>query len=141
MPNNLTLAEAFKASGKTAPTGAVNKGLVYRPTVLTQARIRFLNRKYNLDYEQQRTILVTDPDRRGVVRWEDYPETQIDQRQLERHPAPEARFAPLEAPMSDYRLMTAIQRDFVDWAFRTGQVSCASQRGAQGLSWSGGLSG
>jgi hypothetical protein len=123
LPNNLTLAEAFKAGGKIAPTGALNKGMIYRPVILAQARIRYLNRTYNLDYEQIQTVLVTNPDRRGVVRWEEYPEAQIDQRQLENRPAPEARFASLEAPMSDYRLMTAIQRDFIDWAFRTGQVN------------------
>ncbi len=122
LPANLTLSEALQASGKASATQATNKGLVYHPAVLAQARIRFLNRRYNLDYELIKSVLATDPDRRGMVRWEEYPESQIDPRKLEDQPAPEARFTSLEAPLTDSKLMTAIQRDFVDWAFRTGQV-------------------
>jgi hypothetical protein len=122
LPNSLTLTEAFKAAGEALPPSGKNLGLIYRPAVLAQARVRFLNRKYDLDHEELRSVLVGAPDRRGVVRWEDFPATPLDPKQLEDGPAPETRFAALEAPFSDAKTLTVLERDFVDWAYRTIQI-------------------
>jgi hypothetical protein len=122
LPYNLTLTEAFATAGETPPTTAKAQGLIYRPAVLGQARVRFLNRRYDLDHEEKRSVLVSTPDRRGVVRWEEYPATPIDPGQLDDHPASDARFATLEAPFSDAKILAALEKDFVDWAFRTIQI-------------------
>lgn len=123
LPNNLTFTQAFKAAGRAYPPEAYSQGLVYRPALLAQAYIRFLDRKYNLDTEVYKTAVVTAPDRRGVVRWENFPGTPIDSNQLDDAPDPQARFSTPEAPLTDAKLMAALQRDFQDWAYRTGQVS------------------
>jgi hypothetical protein len=73
LPNNLTFTQAFKAAGRPYPQEAYSQGLVYRPVLLAQAHIRFLDRKYNLDYEMDTACLVPSADRRGVVRWENLP--------------------------------------------------------------------
>jgi hypothetical protein len=122
LPNNLTLAEASQAAGVTLPSNTKNLGLIYKPAVLGQARVRFLNRKYGLDHEEVRSVLVNAPDRRGAVRWEDFPATPIDPKSMDDGPAPEARFAALDAPFSEAKILTAMQRDFIDWAFRTLQI-------------------
>ncbi len=122
LPNNLTLAEAYKATGEVPPATGKNLGLIYRPAVLCQARVRFINRKYDLDHEELRSVLVSAPDRRGVVRWEDFPTTPRDPDQLEDQPAPEARFATLEVPFSDAKILAALEKDFIDWAFRTIEI-------------------
>jgi hypothetical protein len=122
LPHNQTLTEAFTAVGEISPTTVKNPGLIYRPAVLGQARVRFLNRKYDLDHEEIRSVLVSNPDRRGVVRWEEYPATPLDPGRFDDRPAPEARFAPLEAPLSDAKILTALEKDFIDWAFRTIQI-------------------
>ena len=126
LPNNMTLSQAFKASGRAYPAEATSKGLIYRPVVLGQARVMFLNRKYNLDYELFRTVLVAAPDRRGVIRWENFPAAALDARALDDQPAPGALYAMLEAPFSDAKIMTALQKDFLDWTFRTAQVMVRS---------------
>lgn len=123
LPNNLTLSAAFKAAERSTPQDAQNQGLVYRPVILGQVSIRFLNRKYNLDYELRKTVLVPDPDRRGFVRWEDYPMRSIDPKQLETKPNPQSRFSTLEAPFTDAKLIMALKKDFLDWAFRSGEVA------------------
>jgi hypothetical protein len=122
LPNNLTLTEAYNSVGEAPPTTVKNQGLVYRPAVLGQARVRFLNRKYDLDHEEIRSVVVSNPDRRGVVRWEEYPATPLDPRQLDDRPAPEARFTSLEAPINDAKILAALEKDFIDWAFRTIQI-------------------
>jgi hypothetical protein len=122
LPNNLTLTEAFDAAGEVATPVVKNQGLIYRPAVLGQARVRFLNRRYDLDHEETRSVLVGAPDRRGVVRWEEFPTTPIDPERLDDHPAPEARFSGLEAPFGDAKILSALERDFIDWAFRSIQI-------------------
>ena len=72
LPNNLTFTQAFKAAGRPFPNEAISQGLVYHPVILGQANIRYINRKYNLDANQRKTILAANPDRRGMVRWENF---------------------------------------------------------------------
>ena len=123
LPENLTLSEALKNSPPAAQQSAVSQGLVYHPVLLAQASILFLNRKYDLDYELLRTAVVSAPDRRGIVRWENYPAAQIDPRSLDAQPGPQARFASLDAPLSDAKVLNSLERDFSDWAFRSAKVS------------------
>ncbi|MFQ5436742.1 MAG: ATP-binding protein, partial [Anaerolineae bacterium] len=54
------------------PSGVELAGLLYRPALLAQAEIRFLNRKYDLDKLVTRTAVVHEPDRRGMMRWDDF---------------------------------------------------------------------
>jgi hypothetical protein len=89
--------------------------------ILAQASIRYLNRKYNLDFEALKTAVVQNPDRRGVVRWDDFTATPIEQRVLDDQPDPQARFETLEAPFSEAKTLAALQKDFVDWAYRTAE--------------------
>ncbi|MBN2147393.1 MAG: DUF87 domain-containing protein [Anaerolineales bacterium] len=123
LPNNLTFTQAFKAAGRAYPPEAFSQGLVYRPVIIGQASVRFLNRKYNLDCEIQKTVLVKDPDRRGIVRWENYPSQPIPAQQLDESPDPQARFTPLEAPFTDGKALAAMDKDFLDWVYRTTQAT------------------
>ncbi len=117
LPNNLTLAAAFKAAGQAIPQGTTGKGLLYKPVLIAQADIRYMQHKYNLDYEQKCTALVAKPDPRGVVRWEETLSAAIDPAALD-NPAPNAVYAGLEAPFSDGRIIKGLESDFVDWVYR-----------------------
>jgi len=123
LPNNLTMVEAFRAAGKPVPAQALGQGLLYKPVLLVQADIRYLQRKYDLDHEEKRAALVPDPDPRGVVRWENYQTSPVSLAQLERDAAPGARFGLLEAPFSDARTIKSLESDFVDWVYRRSSVT------------------
>ena len=122
LPNNLTLEEAAATSHRQVSRDAKNLGLLYRPVLLAQADIRFTNRKYKLDTDVQRAVLVEEPDRRGNVRWDEHSQTPFDERGLERRPASDARFVNLEPPLSDVNTLRALEKDFEDWAYRTSEV-------------------
>lgn len=122
LPNSLSFTQAFKAARRPYPPEAHSLGLIYRPLLLAQAGVRFLNRKYDLDYELQLAALVPNPDRRGVVRWEDYEADPISPKTLDAVPEGRARFAPLETPLNDVKLINALRNDFQDWAYRTAAV-------------------
>ncbi len=123
LPNNLSLVEAFKAAGQPVPAQALGQGMLYKPVLIAQANTRYLQRKYNLDYEARQAALVSNPDRRGVVRWEEVPTNPIDPRTLDDPPAPGARYDVLEAPLNDARLLKSLETDFTDWAYRRGTVT------------------
>jgi len=123
IPNNLTLSQAFKAGGHEIPVEASSHGLIYRPVILSQASARLVNIKYKLDIDVYKTALVENPDRRGIVRWDNYPMEQIDPAKLDKAPESQARFASPEAPLNDVKQMNALQKDFLEWVFRTSEVS------------------
>jgi hypothetical protein len=129
LPNNLSLSEALRSAGPEFQQASGSQGLVYHPVLLAQARTLFLNRKYNLDYELPQTVIVANPDKRGVVRWENFPATPLDPRKLEDQPAPQARFTSLDVPLSDAKTLNALQKDFADWAFRLAKVTVHANEG------------
>lgn len=123
LPNNLSFSEAFSAAGRSMPGDAQSLGMIYRPALLAQTRIRYLNRKYDLDHEQQHTILTLKPDRRGAMRWEDIEAGKIESEALDDQPDPRARYASLEAPLSESRTMKSMERDFLDWNYHNSSVT------------------
>ena len=97
--------------------------MIYRQVIISQASARLYNLKYSLDIDTYKTALVVNPDRRGIVRWDNYTCSRIDSASIDQAPDPQARFAPLETPLNDFRLMNALEKDFVDWAYRSTQVT------------------
>lgn len=118
LPNNITLTEAAAADGRSLDADAQQHGLLYRPVLLAQANVRFRNRKYGVSADIIQTALVEEPDRRGMVRWEEYLSMPLEERSLDRAPAPQGRFEALEAPLSATRSVKAMRTDFVDWIYR-----------------------
>lgn len=123
LPHNLTLSQAERIVGERLPVDSRPLGLLYRPVLLAQADVHYLNRKYNLDYAVKRTAVVPEPDRRGAVRWQDYSTGSIDARSLDNRPAPGARFAGLEEPLSAERVLRSLESDFQDWVYRDSAVT------------------
>jgi hypothetical protein len=122
LPNNLTFTESFQAANRAYPEDAHSQGLIYRPVLCAQASVRFFERKYNLDSELRWIALVSAPDRRGIVRWEEFPASPVDPGKVSVLPDPQGRFASLEAPLSDVKIMAAMKGDFEDWVYRTAMV-------------------
>ncbi len=122
LPNNLTVSQAAQKDGRSLAADAQPMGLLYRPVLLAQADVRFLNRKYNLDHELKKTAVVIEPDRRGAVRWDDFTAKPIPSGGLDRAPVPDARFANLEEPLADAKIWRTLQTDFVDWVYRGTEV-------------------
>jgi hypothetical protein len=122
LPNNLTFTEAFKAAGRQFPPQAFNQGLVYKPVILAQASARLYNLRYKLDIDTSKTAVVENPDRRGIVRWDNFLAEKIDPAQLDQSPDPQARFASLENPMNDPKAINSLQKDFLEWTYHTTQV-------------------
>lgn len=122
LPNNLTITQAFRQAGGEPPGEFESLALLYRPALLGQVSVRYLERKYELDVEQTHTVLVPEPDRRGFIRWEDYQSAGVDPRVLSTPPDPRARYLTLEAPLNDAALLKNLQNDLEEWVYRSQDV-------------------
>ncbi|MBT3336600.1 MAG: DUF853 family protein [Anaerolineae bacterium] len=118
LPFNLSLVEAFNAANRAMGTDAEQVGMLYRPTLLAAATVRFLKPKYGVDSDLSRALLVTNVNARGVIRWEEAGR-EIQMNALGRMPAPQSRFVALEPPFSASKSLNALKRDFKDWVYRS----------------------
>jgi hypothetical protein len=123
LPQNYSLPEAFQAAQKSMPPQAMVQGVVYRPTLLAGAQIRIMDRKYGVETDVTRAALVDSLDRRGIVKWDEFTYNGPSLDKIETSPAASARFAGIDAPLNDSKLMNALQKDFTDWIFRNSSVT------------------
>jgi hypothetical protein len=128
LPANLTIVEAWRAARQNPPHDARIEGFLYRPALLAAARIRFLDRRYGVDSEIMRIALVDKLDPRGVVRWENFPYQGPGLERLEHEAPPQSRYEALPAPLGDARLLAALQRDFIDWVYRSTTLSARANQ-------------
>jgi len=56
------------------------------------------------------------------VRWDEELANAVNVSDLDAPPDPQARFAALEAPFNDGKLIAAMQNDFEEWIFRQAEV-------------------
>jgi hypothetical protein len=98
------------------------QAVIYHPSLLGSAQVRFLDRKLGVDSNLTRVVLVNDPARNSAVRWEDYFLQGQALDKIETEPALGARFGLIDAPLNDPKRMTALQKDFTDWVYRNSSV-------------------
>jgi hypothetical protein len=122
LPNNLTLSEAVRTAGLATPADPSKAALVYKPTLFGQVQIRYLDRRYSVDQTVRRTVLVPDPDPRGMIQWDDFKTTAVDPKALSGQAVGGAKYGSLENPLADVKMVAAMQKDFLDWVFQTGEL-------------------
>lgn len=125
MENNLTAAAAVKSAQRDSASAATGR-LIYKPALVAHASARILDRKVNLDVDRTMTALVMDPDRRGIIRWEEYLSEPIPFELVEEAPLPEVRFADLDPPLTDGKVLRQLEKDYVDFVYRNMELRLPS---------------
>ena len=128
LPQNYSLPEAFSAAGRTMPPEVVIEGVIYRPALLASAHVRILDRKLGVDSEIVRTALVNALEKRGTVRWDDHVYMGPSLENVNSAPVPSARFGTIDSPLNDTKLMTALQKDFTNWVYRSTSVKARANQ-------------
>lgn len=121
LSNNVPLSQAQRNAG-LQDEKAQTTGLVYEPALLAQSSVRFLDRKIKLDHVVTYPHLVLQPDRRGVIHWEDHKVKPITNDALDPSPTREARYRNLEVPLTDAKLMRSLKADFADYVYRSASL-------------------
>jgi hypothetical protein len=122
LSQNYSLPEAFKAADQSMPSEAQMTGVIYRPALVASAQVRVLDRKLGVDSEISRAAFIQAPEKRGSVRWDEYPINAHTLENPESSPMPSTRFGTIDTPLNDAKLMSALQKDFADWVYRNSSV-------------------
>jgi hypothetical protein len=116
------VAEYFLPVNVDADGNSESVGVLYHPVLLAQANVRVLNRKYGLDMELKRTAVISEPDERGVIHWQEHETSAIDPRDIEPTPKKDGRFSSLEGALNDAKAISALEKDFVDWVYHDTEI-------------------
>lgn len=119
LPNDLGVSEA--ASALNLQDQASPEGIIYRPALLCQAEVRFINTRYNLQYVKKATC-VLESFSSGLVRWDDAGFRHLEPASLSQHPLPQARFATMPGWLGDAHRLDAMRKEFLEWVYRTGAI-------------------
>jgi len=120
MPVGVEWADALRATGLLA-AGVKSRGLLYRAGLYAQAEVRYLQRRYNLDYSRRMAALVHDNEGNRVD-WEGFVREPLANAELGGQAVAGAQFEVAPPWMSDARRIKALERDFVDWLVQTGVI-------------------
>ncbi len=116
LPNTITSSQALKGE-KHDPEESEVLGLMYKPALLVQADVRYLDRKSNLDHVDSNAAIVEDVDPKGFIRWDEWSISPLDPASFDSGPSPDAQFAPLEAPLNDAKRLKTVEKDFHDYIY------------------------
>ncbi len=117
-------AEAMKAAGRSEVFDPAALKTLYRPALVAQARVAYLERKYNLSQEVVFTGRIDEMKRKGLVRWENQLVAPLDPDVLTTTPVKNARYDTLEdLPLDDSTFVKGLEADFVDWIYRTQTIT------------------
>ena len=120
LPSNKGLSQALDEVKDLIGVTAQQPKVLYRAALAGQARVGFLDRKYNISQEKLFAVRIEEMQRKGLIRWEDYLVEPIDIRDLARSPLPNATFDTLDnLPVIDSKYVNELEKDFQDWIYRT----------------------
>jgi hypothetical protein len=120
IPPQLGVGEAMQHAGLS---GTVEGGgIVYRPVLIAQAELRYLNQRIGLNTSMRKAAMVKDVTS-TLVQWDEYAWQAYKTQDLHSQPLPQARFGALPGWLTDQRRLTMMQKDFVDWLYRTGAIN------------------
>jgi hypothetical protein len=121
IPAGVTVQRALTAHGGALRGPLEPLGLVYKPALLAQAEVRYLNPRYDLDYATWVACLLPDPGPNPD--WEAYTRPPFDPASLTGKPLPQARYIDLPTMLSRAGGFATLQKDFLDWVFATGTLT------------------
>jgi hypothetical protein len=124
--DDLTLSAAASAAGITLASQSHATTLHYRPALLAQATVRFLERKYDLDHLLRRAALVTEIPEKGLLRWESFVTTPIEPEALDAAPVPGSRFGSLPPSLSQSQALKGARADYLDWVYHNTSLKIAA---------------
>jgi hypothetical protein len=121
IPADLGISQAVSEASLPVAGSIEAEGLVYKPTLLAQAEVRYIVQKYGMEYSQKVASLVSGGTR-NLLDWEKYVWRVYERSELQSSPLPNSLFAVLPGWLSDAKAATAFRSDFEDWVFRTGTI-------------------
>jgi hypothetical protein len=125
VPVEMGISEAAEGMNISLSATLQPEGIVYKPQLLAQAEIRYLAARFNFEYQRPVTAAIGELPG-SIITWESYAWKAYHPADLQNQPLPQSRFMALPGWLADGRRMAALQRDFLDWVYRTGTLRLRS---------------
>ena len=122
LPNRLTNQQAvgeWEQANQVRAQSVSNATLVYQPILLAQAIVRYQERKASIYTVREFSYHVSDLQRAGLIRWDDYFAETFDARSLSGQPFGQALFGDLPPGLTDGPRMKALKRELTDMLYNT----------------------
>ena len=121
LPAQLSLDEALKAmarerGGSARLAAGVEGTLVYQPALVGLATVHFAHTKSRQTFAREVSYLLPLETEGQALDWSAAP-AQLQERDLEREPAPEAWFAELPADLGDAKRYATLAKEFEEYLF------------------------
>lgn len=126
LPANIPLQQAIayweQQSGMRA--GQVPRNIMlYRPFLLAQVQVRYADRKMGLNMVETYAFHLLNVERSGLISWEQNVARPVNAAQLSREPFGECAFGELPPGVSDKKRMTELEKDVVDYIYKTTAIA------------------
>jgi hypothetical protein len=97
--------------------------LIYKPVLLAQVVVRYLDRKIGIEEDQRWAFQVPNLEKAGIVRWSEYQATPIDPGNVSDAPMQDdAYFGNIPTGVTDSKRMTALKPEVIDYVYRTASL-------------------
>jgi len=121
LPNSLTLENAARNQQIQLSPDAKVERIEYHPTLISQAEVRYLDRRYSLQMSIKKAAIVEDETGR-MIRWDDFISSPIENKDLGQSALPQSSYRDLPMWLSDTRNFKSLQTDFMDWIYRSASI-------------------
>ncbi len=126
LPTLITTQQAIRDWEKKLGYDASSFGgaqLLYKPVLLAQLAVRYLDRKTGVETDQRWAFHVPNVDKSGLVAWSEYQVSPIDPKQVSGEPFGEAHYGTPAPGLTDSKRMTALKAEVVDYVYRSATLN------------------
>jgi len=96
---------------------AEEPALIYEPCLLALGRVSFVDRKRGVNESRQISLLAQPGDLGAIIRWQDADPIDLDPKEMEGQPEPDALFGPVPSELNTASELKALAKDFSDYLY------------------------
>lgn len=128
LPHLMTGQQAIAAWERRTNFSAQSVGnltLAYKPILLSQAGVRYQDRKSSIYTLRMYAYQVPGLEKVGIVHWDEYLAHPVDVKTISSEPFGTALYGDLSSGLTDSKRLTALQRELIDYLYNTARLSVA----------------
>jgi hypothetical protein len=119
LPSRLSSSRALARLEEELGQGleAEKPALIYEPCLLALGRVSFVDRKRGVSESRQVGLLVQPGELGAIVRWQDADPIDLDPKELEGQPEPDALFGSVPSQLNTASELKALGKDYSDYLY------------------------
>ncbi len=122
LPANINLQQALSQWERTYHQQAFlnERALIaYRPFLLAQCQIRYMDRKYDINTIQTHAYHVFGVERTGLIHWDEHVALPVDRKQLIDKPYEQVLYGEVPSGLTDKKRTAGLEKEVVDYIYQT----------------------